>query len=173
MLAPVSHSIPAKEEVPITERAPDVTLSSLFPLPCTKTPAPTPPALPSKVTLPFVPEFGEYKGGSSSLLLSQIFVWDIWLPIHQHPSHGCCTFLLVSLFLCPCCGLFLLYPLSCLLGLRCQGDKTWAGGLQGRGVRPGLGVSGHARCGLEVWVQPLLGQSKGFCGCWRPLTEEK
>lgn len=70
MLAPLSHSTPAKEEVPITERAPGVTLSSL---PCTKAPAPTPPALPSKATLPFVPEFGEYKGGPSSLPLSQIF----------------------------------------------------------------------------------------------------
>ncbi|XP_015500020.1 arf-GAP with Rho-GAP domain, ANK repeat and PH domain-containing protein 1 isoform X5 [Parus major] len=52
-------SIPAKEEVPITERAAGVTLSSLLPLPRTKTPAPTPPALPSKVTLPFVPEFDD------------------------------------------------------------------------------------------------------------------
>ncbi|RMC12006.1 hypothetical protein DUI87_11139 [Hirundo rustica rustica] len=51
--------IPAKEEVPITERAPGVTLSSPFPLPRTKTPAPTPPALPSKATLPFVPEFDD------------------------------------------------------------------------------------------------------------------
>lgn len=129
VLAPFSHSIPAKEEVPIPERAPGITLSSLFPLPRTNTPAPTPPALPSKATLPFVPEFGEYKGGLSSLPLLQIFPWDIWLPIHQHPSHRCCAFLLVSLFLCPCCGLFLLYPLSCLLGLKCQGCKTWAGGI--------------------------------------------
>ncbi|KAM4789058.1 LOW QUALITY PROTEIN: arf-GAP with Rho-GAP domain, ANK repeat and PH domain-containing protein 1 [Cyanocitta cristata] len=53
------RSIPAKEELPITERAPSVTLSPLFPLPRTKTPALTPPALPSKATLPFVPEFDD------------------------------------------------------------------------------------------------------------------
>uniref|UniRef100_A0A8C9NVP5 ArfGAP with RhoGAP domain, ankyrin repeat and PH domain 1 n=1 Tax=Serinus canaria TaxID=9135 RepID=A0A8C9NVP5_SERCA len=41
---------------------PSVTLSSPFPPPRSKAPAPTPPALPSKATLPFVPEFGEYKG---------------------------------------------------------------------------------------------------------------
>ncbi|XP_037984376.1 arf-GAP with Rho-GAP domain, ANK repeat and PH domain-containing protein 1 isoform X4 [Motacilla alba alba] len=53
------RSIPAKEEVPITERAPGVTLSFPFPPPHTKAPAPTPPALPSKATLPFVPEFDD------------------------------------------------------------------------------------------------------------------
>ncbi|XP_053791155.1 arf-GAP with Rho-GAP domain, ANK repeat and PH domain-containing protein 1 isoform X3 [Vidua chalybeata] len=53
------RSIPAKEEVPIIERAPGITLSSLIPLPCTKAPAPTPPALPSKATLTFVPEFDD------------------------------------------------------------------------------------------------------------------
>ncbi|XP_072775827.1 arf-GAP with Rho-GAP domain, ANK repeat and PH domain-containing protein 1 isoform X2 [Taeniopygia guttata] len=52
------RSIPAKEEVPITERAPGVTVSSLLPLPRTKVPL-TPPALPSKATLPFVPEFDD------------------------------------------------------------------------------------------------------------------
>ncbi|OWK62710.1 Arf-GAP with Rho-GAP domain, ANK repeat and PH domain-containing protein 1 [Lonchura striata] len=52
------RSIPAKEEVPITERAPGVTVSSLLPLPRTQVP-PTPPALPSKATLPFVPEFDD------------------------------------------------------------------------------------------------------------------
>ncbi|XP_050826627.1 arf-GAP with Rho-GAP domain, ANK repeat and PH domain-containing protein 1 isoform X6 [Serinus canaria] len=56
----VSHrSIPVKEEVPSTERAPSVTLSSPFPPPRSKAPAPTPPALPSKATLPFVPEFDD------------------------------------------------------------------------------------------------------------------
>lgn len=120
MLAPLSHSTPAKEEVPITERAPGVTLSSL---PCTKAPAPTPPALPSKATLPFVPEFGEYKGGP----LQSSPVTDLPLgylaanPSASIPSHGCCAFYLVRLFLCPFCSLFLLYPLSCLLGWGCQG----------------------------------------------------
>uniref|UniRef100_A0A8C3MEN2 ArfGAP with RhoGAP domain, ankyrin repeat and PH domain 1 n=1 Tax=Geospiza parvula TaxID=87175 RepID=A0A8C3MEN2_GEOPR len=56
----VSHrSIPVKEEVPITERAASVTLSSPLPPPRSKAPAPTPPALPSKASLPFVPEFDD------------------------------------------------------------------------------------------------------------------
>ncbi|XP_066428069.1 arf-GAP with Rho-GAP domain, ANK repeat and PH domain-containing protein 1 isoform X4 [Molothrus aeneus] len=56
----VSHrSIPVKEEVPITERAAGVTLSSPLPPPRSKAPAPTPPALPSKASLPFVPEFDD------------------------------------------------------------------------------------------------------------------
>lgn len=68
--------------------------------------------------------------GASPVFPSQILPWDIWLPIHQHPSRGCCAFLLVSLFLCPCCGAFLLYPLSWLLGWGSQGCKTWAGGFR-------------------------------------------
>ncbi|XP_059322542.1 arf-GAP with Rho-GAP domain, ANK repeat and PH domain-containing protein 1 isoform X1 [Ammospiza nelsoni] len=61
----VSHrSIPVKEEVPITERAASATLCSPLPPPRCKAPAPTPPAptppaLPSKASLPFVPEFDD------------------------------------------------------------------------------------------------------------------
>ncbi|XP_074392219.1 arf-GAP with Rho-GAP domain, ANK repeat and PH domain-containing protein 1 isoform X1 [Zonotrichia albicollis] len=61
----VSHrSIPVKEEVPIPERAAGATLCSPLPPPRSKAPAPTPlaptpPALPSKASLPFVPEFDD------------------------------------------------------------------------------------------------------------------
>ncbi|XP_071421216.1 arf-GAP with Rho-GAP domain, ANK repeat and PH domain-containing protein 1 isoform X1 [Pithys albifrons albifrons] len=56
----VSHrSIPAKEEVPIPDRAPSVPLSPLSPLPHTKPPSLLPPELPSKASLPFVPEFDD------------------------------------------------------------------------------------------------------------------
>ncbi|KAJ7418480.1 ArfGAP with RhoGAP domain, ankyrin repeat and PH domain 1 [Pitangus sulphuratus] len=48
--------IPAKEEVPIPDRTPSVPLS---PLPCTKPPVLLPPELPSKASLPFVPEFDD------------------------------------------------------------------------------------------------------------------
>ncbi|KAM6342315.1 arf-GAP with Rho-GAP domain, ANK repeat and PH domain-containing protein 1 [Podargus strigoides] len=48
------RSIPAKEEVPIPERAPAVPLSPPSLLPRTK-----PPELPSKPSLPFVPEFDD------------------------------------------------------------------------------------------------------------------
>ncbi|XP_027744113.1 arf-GAP with Rho-GAP domain, ANK repeat and PH domain-containing protein 1 isoform X2 [Empidonax traillii] len=50
------RSIPAKEEVPIPDRTSSVPLS---PLPCTKPPVLLPPKLPSKASLPFVPEFDD------------------------------------------------------------------------------------------------------------------
>lgn len=67
-LAPLYHSIPTKEEVPVAvavpDRAPSVPPSLPTLLPRLKPPALLPPELPSKANLPFVPEFGEYRGGS-------------------------------------------------------------------------------------------------------------
>lgn len=129
VLAPLSHSIPAKEEVPVTERAPGVTLSSVFPPPCRSTPAPTPPALPSKATLPFVPEFGEYKGGplQSSPVTNLPLGYLAANPSASIPQMLClpCQFAPLSLLR----SLSSLSPFS-PLGLKCQGCKIWAGGFR-------------------------------------------
>ncbi|KAM9247304.1 arf-GAP with Rho-GAP domain, ANK repeat and PH domain-containing protein 1 [Leptosomus discolor] len=53
------RSIPAKEEVPVPDRAPGVPPSPPALLPRAKPPAPLPPELPSKANLPFVPEFDD------------------------------------------------------------------------------------------------------------------
>ncbi|XP_076220005.1 arf-GAP with Rho-GAP domain, ANK repeat and PH domain-containing protein 1 isoform X3 [Aptenodytes patagonicus] len=53
------RSIPAKEEVPVPDRAPSIPPSPPALLPRTKPPAPLPPELPSKANLPFVPEFDD------------------------------------------------------------------------------------------------------------------
>ncbi|XP_052668653.1 arf-GAP with Rho-GAP domain, ANK repeat and PH domain-containing protein 1 isoform X2 [Harpia harpyja] len=54
------RSIPAKEEVPVPDRAPlTVPPSPPALLPRTKPPVPLPPELPSKANLPFVPEFDD------------------------------------------------------------------------------------------------------------------
>lgn len=144
-LAPLSHSIPAKEEVPVPDRAP-LTVSPSPPvlLPRTKPPAPLPPELPSKANLPFVPEFGEYEGGQawapqifpcpkSSLGMSG---W-VCLPIHHHLGWCAVPSSPISQSVCPaqpCLGLSLLHPLLCLLG--------W-------------GFSWGARSRLGIWVHPL------------------
>lgn len=154
MLAPLSHSIPAKEEVPITERASSVTLSPLFPLPHTKTPAPTPPALPSKATLPFVPEFGEYNGGPSSLPLSQIFPWDI-CPTSAVPSFlSVCSSVLagVPFFSIPFLAFWAGGVRGARSGLGDLGCVRSELGASGKGCKTWVGCFRHARCGLGVWV---------------------